>query len=335
MNILFTCAGRRSYLLQYFKKELGGAGKIIAADMSETAPALQFSDKSYTVPGIYESNYIEEVLKICKLENVQALFSLNDLELPILSPFKNEFRNIGVDLIISSEEVIDICFDKWKTVSFCREHNIPTPKTYLDEKAFLQDLDHSSVSYPVVVKPRWGSASIGVDFPNSTNELLLSLTLQRIKIERSILSVASKNDSEYPVIIQEKMHGKEFGVDILNDFNGKVAKVAVKEKLSMRAGETDKSVMVDLPELTKLATILGNALGHIGNLDCDFFEKDGKYYLLEMNPRFGGGYPFTHSSGINYVSALISWLKGSEYAFESSKAAYGTIWAKCDMIIKV
>jgi carbamoyl-phosphate synthase large subunit len=121
----------------------------------------------------------------------------------------------------------------------------------------------------------------------------------------------------------------------LNDFNGCTRQVYVKEKLAMRAGETDKSVLRNHPDIENLGHKIGNALKHIGNLDCDFFEKNGRYYLLELNPRFGGGYPFTHMSGGNYVAAILSFLRGEEFDFDTFQRRYDVVFSKCDNLMQV
>ena len=99
--------------------------------------------------------------------------------------------------------------------------------------------------------------------------------------------------------------------------------------------ETDKSVLRNKPEIEAIGFKIGEALGHIGNVDCDIFEKDDKYYLLEMNPRFGGGYPFTHMAGGNYPAALISWIKGENFDFSTFKRNYDQVFSKCDTLIPV
>lgn len=335
MNILFTCAGRRHYLLEYFKQAMNGEGRILGADMQKSAPALVVADKSFIVPEIYDSKYIDVILTICAEERVDALISLNDLELPVLASARKRFEKIGVKLIVSSDEVIDICFDKWKTFEFANKNGFKTPKTFVSLDIAQKALETGEIKFPLVVKPRWGSASIGIDFPDNEEELELAFRLQTLRIEKTILSIASSKDLDNAIIIQEKILGKEFGVDVLNDFSQKPQQVYVKEKLAMRSGETDKSVLREDDDLEQLGRILGERLGHIGNLDCDFFEKDGEYYLLEMNPRFGGGYPFSHQSGANYPDAILKWVKGDEYDFKNFSKNYDLLISKCDTLIFV
>jgi carbamoyl-phosphate synthase large subunit len=335
MNVLFTCAGRRNYLLEYFKEAMGGSGTVIAADMSRTAPAMALADVAHVVPDVYAEDYVDRILKICQEEEVDLLISLNDLELPVLSPHRPSFEKAGVRLLISEQKVIDICFDKYRTVQFCQDLKMGTPRTYLDLDEARKALESGELSFPVVVKPRWGSASIGLEFPSDMEELELAYRLVTLRVERSILSEASKEDMERSVLIQERIDGIEYGLDILNDFSGRCVQVYVKEKLAMRAGETDKSVLRNHPKLEELGFRVGEALGHIGNVDCDMFEKDGKYYLLELNPRFGGGYPFSQMSGANYPAAILAWLENRKFDFSTFSRTYDQAFAKCDTLIRV
>lgn len=334
MNILFTCAGRRNYLLNYFREVPGFKGKIFAADMQVSAPAMADADVPLVVPEVYAENYVGTLLDICKKYGIDALLSLNDLELPILASNREAFKKLGVKLIISSEEVIELCFDKWKTSEFAIKTGIQVPKTYLTLTSVKEAFKTGFLKFPLIIKPRWGSASIGIEIAENQKELELAYKLLTFKLNRSILARVSETEKKKSILIQERMDGKEFGVDILNDFNGRTVQVYIKEKLAMRAGETDKSVLRNIPELEMLSFRIGNSLGHIGNMDCDIFENNGAYFLLEMNPRFGGGYPFSHMAGADYPAAICAWIEGSSYDFSEFKKEYDQPYAKCDTLIR-
>lgn len=335
MNILFTCAGRRNYLINFFKDELKGEGLVIAADMQMTAPAMASADCRIIVPPVNAPNYIKTLLEICRNHEVSAVVSLNDLELPILAENKELFDTVGSKIIVASSEAIDIAFDKKRTIEFATALGIESPLTFTSLSDAMQAIASGELHFPLVVKPRWGSASIGLEFPTNLTELELAFRLLSLRLGRTMLAEASQSDFDNTILIQEKIEGIEFGVDVLNDFNGCTRQVYVKEKLAMRAGETDKSVLRNHPEIENLGHKIGNALKHIGNLDCDVFEKDGRLYLLELNPRFGGGYPFTHMSGGNYVAAILSFLRGEEFDFTNFQKRYNIVFSKCDNLIQV
>lgn len=335
MNILFTCAGRRNYLINYFKEALNKEGKIFAADMQLTAPALVDADVAIKVPSIYSKDYIPSLMKIIKDNTIHAVISLNDLELPILSEAKDRIEGIGAKVIVADKEVIKVAFDKWATVVFLHNHGLRSPKTYIDLAEAKQAIELGILKFPLVIKPRWGSASIGIDFPEDIKELELAYALQSIRLKRTILVEASKEDIDRAILIQEKLPGKEYGMDILNDFNGNYVGTFVREKLSMRSGETDKAISVIGPHFEKLGKAIGEGLKHIGNMDCDIFEKEGELYVLELNPRFGGGYPFSHEAGINTAAIYIEWLKGNKKIAPFNQYQNGLMFAKCDKLIRV
>ncbi|MFW5701002.1 MAG: ATP-grasp domain-containing protein, partial [Cyclobacteriaceae bacterium] len=252
MNILFTCAGRRNYLIKYFRNAIGHSGKILAADMQLSAPAMIDADMAFQVPSVYDKTYIEVLLQICKENNVIAIISLNDLELPILAKNKDKFETINTKIIVSSEDVIDLCFDKYKTFQFCIENNILTPKTYISLNEALSEIESKQLSFPLMLKPRWGSASIGIEIAHSIEELTLLYKILTLKLERTILATASSTAKHEAILIQEYIEGQEFGLDIINDLNGKYCNTIVKKKLAMRAGETDKALIVKDPNLSNL-----------------------------------------------------------------------------------
>lgn len=332
MNILFTCAGRRTYLLKYFKEQLRNEGKIVATDMQLSAPALSAADYAVQVPAVYADDYVDTTLDICKRYDIKILLSLNDLELPILSQNRQRFEELGVILVVSSQDVIDICFDKYKTAQYILSLGLETPQTYINYQEAVEALKAGRLQFPLVLKPRWGSGSIGIEFVEDMEELEIMYNLLRKKIKKTILGTASVGD-EY-ILIQEKISGPEYGLDIMNDLKGNHVAVSVKRKLSMRAGETDKAVTVDNAEIRQMGSIIGSNLHHIGNLDCDILEQNGHYYVLELNPRFGGGYPFSHEAGVNLPKAIIEWAKGNQINQELLIPQYNKTFAKCDYLVE-
>lgn len=337
INILFTCAGRRNYLINYFKDALKGNGNVVAVDEQMLAPAMNDADIAIKAPSIYASNYIDELLKIVKTQSISAIISLNDLELPILSKSKNLFEELGAKVIISNSEIISTGFDKWKTYNFLKDLGLNTPKTYIELDKAIDDIENGNLKFPLVLKPRWGSGSIGIDFPESIEELKLSYLLQKIKLKKSQLNKINKDNPIFDILIQEKLNGKEYGMDIINDFKGNYFGSFAKEKLAMRSGETDKAKSIIDERFENLGKTISKNLKHIGVIDSDVFVVDDELYLLEINPRFGGGYPFTHEAGLNLAAIYIEWLKGdsNENLFDYNNYKENLVFSKCDKLMQM
>ena len=334
MNILFTCAGRRTYLLKYFKENMGPGDLIIATDMQLSAPALQAADVKIQVPAVYAEDYVKMTLGICDDHAVDALISLNDLELPIMAANKDRFEELGVKVIVSDPKVIDICFDKYKTAQWVESLGLNAPKTYVSLEDAKKALKRGEISFPLFLKPRWGSGSIGLETVEDMEELDVYYALLMKKVKKTILATASVGN-EY-ILIQEKLTGQEFGLDVMNDLSGNNVGVSVKRKLAMRAGETDKAVTVDNPELRRIGALIGENLHHVGNLDMDIMQRDnGDNCVLELNPRFGGGFPFSYEAGVNFPKAIIEWLRGNEVDAFILVPTYGKVFAKNDYLVEV
>ena len=346
MNILFTCAGRRTYLLKYFKENMKAGDRVVATDMQLTAPALQAADVRIQVPAVYDPKYVDITLSICREQRIDALISLNDLELPILAREKARFEAVGTRVIVSDSEVIDIAFDKYRTAQWVEQRGLKAPKTYVRLEDAKRALQACEVQFPLFMKPRWGSGSIGLETIEDMDELETYYRLLMKKIKRTILATASVGD-EY-IMIQEKLTGEEYGLDVMNDLEGHFVGVSVKQKLAMRAGETDKAVTVDNEELRAIGRKIGEALGHIGNLDVDIMvreqqEKDAsgqpvvhkEFCVLELNPRFGGGFPFSYEAGVNLPKAILLWLAHEPVQPEMLVPRYGQLFAKNDYLMEI
>ena len=309
MNILLTSAGRRSYLVRYFKEALGDAGEVHAANSSPDSPALKFADKAVVTPLIYDDNYINFLKAYCKENRINAILSLFDIDLPVLSKHKEEFDQIGVTVIVSGEEVIDICNDKLKTFNFLKRNGFNAPSTFTNPSEAKEALAEGRISYPLILKPRWGMGSISIQEADNEAELFLFYEKVRRDIFKTYLSFESNQDKDNCVLIQEKLKGREHGLDVINDINGNYQTTIVKRKIAMRSGETDCAETIESDVLSDLGKRISEKLKHVGNLDMDVFLVDGVPYVLEMNARFGGGYPFSHLAGVNMPKAIVTWLR--------------------------
>jgi carbamoyl-phosphate synthase large subunit len=332
MNVLLTCAGRRNYLVEFFQQALGGRGQVLAADASPTAPALQQADRAFVVPLVDQPDYLDIIHAICQEHDVRLLISLNDLELPLLASQRDRFAAKGTLVAVSSPQVVEVCFDKWATHEFLRGNGIRAPLTYQSIDEARAALSRHELGYPVVIKPRWGTASIGIEYPEDDRELELAYELVQKRLRRTFLASIGSTDPEKCILIQEKLEGQEYGLDVVNDLDGQHVCTFVKRKLSMRAGETDRATTVLHEPLEQLGHTVGHRLGHIGILDCDIFVDGQDCILLEMNPRFGGGYPFSHVAGANIPAALTAWAEGREPDIHWLRVKPGVTASKYDLL---
>lgn len=295
LNILILSCGTRNKLVQYFKEALGTRGRVIATDCSKLAPALYDADHYYIVPRMDDKDYLDTVLEICRENQIKGVLSLIDPELSLLAENREAFLAIGSTPIISDYDLVEMCFDKYQFYEFLIENGFKTIRSYIDKDKFYKDIEAGLIAYPVFVKPVRGSASINIS--NVTTKEEVELLFDRYD----------------NLMIQEFMDGVEYGADTYIDMiSGEPVAVFTKEKIKMRAGETDKSVSVKDEELFDLIKRFVEAAGFKGIIDIDIFKVDGVYYISEVNPRFGGGYPHAYACGVNVPGMIIQNLKGEE-----------------------
>jgi carbamoyl-phosphate synthase large subunit len=333
MNVLLTCAGRRNYLIEYFRAALGPEGRVFAADASPTAAALAEADAAFVAPRLCDPNYIPWLLHICREWRVAMVVPLSDYELPLLAAHRAQFVAAGTLPVVSSPAAVEICLDKWAAYSFLRDRGIATPRTYRSLGDARAALDRGEVAFPLVVKPRWGSGSAGIEVVLDAAELELAYPLAVRRYARSLPPGVVAAEPEEAALIQEWLAGEEYGLDVINDLAQRHVATLAKRKLLMRSGETDRAVTIADPRFAALGARLGAALGHIGNLDCDVFDAGGTLTVLEMNPRFGGGYPFAHTAGANLPAALIAWARGETACPAWFACEAGMTMAKCDRTV--
>ena len=295
MRILILSCGTRNKVVQYFKDAVGAQGKVIATDCSQYAPALYDADSYYIVPRMTEPGYIDEIITICKNERIDGVLSLIDPELSLLAQYKKSFEAIGTTVIGSSYELCEMALDKWAMYNWLTEHGYRCAKTYVQFSVFQQALADGEVKFPVFVKPRFGSASL------------------HISKAEDMETAAFLFQHQPDMIIQEFLNGQEIGADVYTDMlSGRVVAAFTKNKLVMRAGETDKAISFKDETLFALISRFVEESGYRAQIDMDIFKIGDAYYISEVNPRFGGGYPHAYECGVKTPQMIVTNLSGQQ-----------------------
>lgn len=292
-NILLLSVGTRNKVVQYFKRALKGKGLVIATDASDLSPAIYDADKHYVVPPINSPGYVDLLLDICRKEQVAGILSLIDPELGLLAKNEKKFNDVGTTVIGSSYDLCELAMDKMRMYQWLTLHGYNCAKSWIEKFKFYRAVDAGEVCYPVFVKPVCGSASI------------------------NIFKAYDKDAIDFffahadGLMIQKLLNGVEIGADVYVDLiSGEVVSIFTKKKIKMRAGETDKAVSFKNPELFALIEKFVLEAGYKGQIDIDIFDIDGQYYINEVNPRFGGGYPHAYESGCNHMKLILNNLNG-------------------------
>lgn len=233
------------------------------------------------------------ILDICQKEQIKGVLSLIDPELSLLAENSERFTELGVKVIGSSYRACERSLDKWEMYQWLLKHGYNCAKTYSDIHQFKKAYEKGEINFPVFVKPRLGSASIAISKVNNQEELEILMKYQE------------------NLIIQEFLGGQEIGVDCYIDLlSNDLVSVFAKKKLVMRAGETDKAISYKDKALFELVEKFVLEAGYLGQIDIDIFMMDNNYYISEVNPRFGGGYPHAYECGVNHRSLIVNNLGG-------------------------
>ncbi len=293
-NVLLLSAGRRVELIQCFQnaaKKLNIKSEIIAADCSDTAPALYFANKAYKLPQISQEGYIDSIVEICEKEKVALIIPTIDTDLLPLAVCRSYIESkVDTKVLISDEAVIRICRDKYNTQLFLSNHGFKTPNLYFQE----QDKDFE---FPLFIKPRSGSSSINAFRVNNMRELEFY--------------------AEYiqDPIIQEFIEGEEYTVDVFSDFKGNLVSIVPRLRIATRSGEIQKGKIIKDREIIEDIKKLASVLKPIGPITVQLIRTKTGIKYIEINPRYGGGAPMSIRSGADSCKNLYSLLMGENIQY--------------------
>ena len=281
-NILITSAGRRVSLVKSFQetiKTFNQNSKIYTTDMNPLlSSACQVSDGYIKVPRVTDKDYLHILKTYCIDKKISIIVPTIDTELSILADAKDDFKKNNIFIAVSSKDICDKFYLKKTTEQFFTKHSFNTPKEIKDTQ---------NCNYPIFAKFNNSSCSIGATIvytPEQAKELA--------------------QDKNY--IFQEYINGEEYTVDIFIDKHNEVISIVPRLRIEIRAGEVNKAQTIkDKKIITTIKELCKKLDGAYGCLTIQLFKIDDKIIFIEINPRFGGGYPLSYLSGANFSKYLI------------------------------
>lgn len=287
MNILITSAGRRVSLVRAFKKELKKVfpnAKVFASDANPLLSAgCQVADDYFEVPRIDQPSYIEFLLNLCSQKEIKLVIPTIDTGLLLLSQNKALFEEAGIKILISSTEFVKKCRDKRIIHEFFTSNRISIAKEYPKDNYKL----------PLFIKPIDGSRSVDTFLIKDENEL-----------------TEDHFSNDKLMFLEYLDHDKydEFTCDLYYDKSNHLKCVVPRKRIEVREGEVYKAVARKNVLVDYISERLSRIDGAVGCITAQFFlhkEDKSKIYGIEINPRFGGGYPLSYLAGANFPKWII------------------------------
>jgi carbamoyl-phosphate synthase large subunit len=298
-NIMISSAGRRIGLLECIRDSAetrGMAGALLTIDSGSSAPAMFVSGSAAKVPHCTAPGFLDEVLRLCVKHRIALLIPTIDTELPIYAAARDRFSEIGVTVSISSPFAVEICSNKVRTHEWLLANGLPTVRQTDPGSALRHP---SEWPLPLIAKPCNGSASLGV---------------RRIQTRLELESMVETGSGS---IVQEIASGREFTINVYVNRSGECICAVPHWRMEVRGGEVSKGVTVKSRRLMEIARAAAEALpGAYGPLNIQCFMDDcDTIRIIEINARFGGGYPLAHRAGGRFTDWLLDELEGKRLSY--------------------
>ncbi|MBX2997201.1 MAG: ATP-grasp domain-containing protein [Caldilineaceae bacterium] len=284
-NVLILSAGRRVELIRAFQQELRRelpSFKVLAADMNPgLSAACHIVDRAIPLPKATDTIYIESLYEQCIAHDVRLVIPTIDTELLPLAQCREKFGLEGITIVVSDESTVIMCQDKRKTAGLFHSIGIETPAIYQKDE----------ILFPCFAKPYDGSSSNGA----------------MIIWDSSMLSKSLLEDPKIMFMEFIDRSWTEFTVDVYYNKDGILKCLVPRERIEVRSGEVSKGIT----RRNKLYDYLSDKLtlleGVRGCVTLQIFASKtcDSYAAIEINPRFGGGYPLSYAAGANYPKWLI------------------------------
>ncbi|SJM58726.1 ATP-grasp enzyme-like protein [Corynebacterium glutamicum] len=335
MIILLSSVGRRPYLVTWFKEALeksGMSGVVIATDSDPLSPSRAVADRFIQAKKVADPEYQHWLAKVLIEEDVNLAISINDFELSEWAQLPDTPQ--WAPLIRFSAATQTLVEDKFAMGEVLSRAGLKVPFTWLGSDDSIHMSDISSF----ITKGRFGSASRGLHFADRSGILkAITAASEEVTDRRGVMASQQNAFNVLDlVLVQERIFGQEFGMDVISDFSGNYVGVLARKKISMRGGETDRAESVSPEPFEEIARQIAAVIPHPGTIDVDIIVDDNSIpYVIDINPRFGGGYPFSHLAGADIPRAYISWNNGKDIDSNWLKYEPGVVSGKFVEAIRI
>ncbi|WP_372440874.1 ATP-grasp domain-containing protein [Mycolicibacterium mengxianglii] len=291
VTVLVSSAGRRVELVRGFRRaiaSLGVGGLVVASDASWYSSAFHEADEGIIVPLLDAPDFVPALLEACEKWEVDLLVPTIDTEMATLAEIRQQFTDIGTTVLMPGSDVVRIAADKQLTHDWLVANGFPTVRQSIPAAVLA---DPAVWSFPLVTKPRFGSAGVGVAMPADAGELAAELG----------------RPGRRETVVQSLARGHEYTIDVLADRSGRAVCAVPRRRIEVRAGEVSKGVTVRSRRLQDLAGEICSALpGAFGAINIQVFvdgdpdDPTAEMAVIEINARYGGGFPLALEAGADF-----------------------------------
>jgi len=286
--------------------------RLVGVDADAFASGLYRTDVGYMVPMADEDGYVERIIEVIKEEDADILIPGSDPEvLKIAENHRGIESECDVEVLVSPEETVRIGLDKWETFRYLNENGFETPYTVLPEEA---DEIVDRQGFPVVVKPRTGSASRGLHIATNREDLKYALShsddaiVQEYLVPENWDSDLDKGDLRRQI--------DEYSTEVIVSKEGDVIN-SLSNWRKMDKGVPSVAKIRPYDEVREACEKIAKSLDIVGpvNLQARITEDGPKFF--EINTRFSGSTAVRCVAGFNGPDAMVRNLVLNEKIDES------------------
>jgi carbamoyl-phosphate synthase large subunit len=259
---------------------------VIGIDMDSQAIAFKWLARGSVVPPARSDVWPDAMIDIVDRFDVDVVIPLVDEELVRLSTLRNRISS-DVPFLAPRTEVLDLALDKYRLARYLSKQGANVPRTRL-----ATETDGLEGQFPLIIKPRRGRGSRGVELLESIGDLDAYLSATDLE----------PND----LLLQEYIEGTEYTTSVVATEDDRLLAVVPKEVLVKR-GNTVRGVTRRSSTIDRSCRDVFDALRPYGPMNVQQIrsEQTGEIYTIEVNPRFSSTACLTVAAGVNELDLLV------------------------------